>query len=454
MLAISSYFRRRKTGKAEGKSHYHDVVLGLTNGMAVPDLLRLCILLGLRDRAVALADSYQGEICSLDMLRLALLRGDFSLAGAVVRTQLKRSKPKAEWANEIATLVAPVDSVLVHELACMYPRKIICAAAVRQQTGHEIDWPVGLFPKSARLGPDGLLLECNSRTEKLSKLEIFNRYLSYFGLSGYSAPLFDYSYPDNCKFYGVNSTSAVRRDVGGPLVTVIITVNNCAPYVRCAIVSLLNQTYKSIEILVIDDASTDGTAEIVEQDFADNPKVRVIRLARNVGTYRAKNIGLSEAKGEYVAFQDGDDWSHPQRIETSVRELNKNTNLVFVSHLYVRISQEGNFYSPRVWPLTRWTPNSVLFRRTALNAFDLKFDSVRFGGDSEFAGRLKVIFGESAHVKIRKPLMFALHRPNSLMSASATGLDKNGYSRLRVDYQQEWSERLVDYAARDLGLKL
>lgn len=66
--------------------------------------------------------------------------------------------------------------------------------------------------------------------------------------------------------------------------------------------------------------------------------------------------------------------------------------------------------------------------------------------------RMKVIFGERAHLKIRKPLMYALHRPDSLMSASATGLDRNGYSKARTDYQQIWSERLIAYAARELDV--
>jgi len=96
-------------------------------------------------------------------------------------------------------------------------------------------------------------------------------------------------------------------------VTVVICVYNAGDYFRHSLQSVLDQTYRSLEILVIDDGSTDGCIDTVS-DLLQDPRVRLIRQ-ENQGKSAALNRALESLKGEYYAIQDADDLSHPERME-------------------------------------------------------------------------------------------------------------------------------------------
>lgn len=102
------------------------------------------------------------------------------------------------------------------------------------------------------------------------------------------------------------------------MVTVIIPVYNGEKFIEEAIISVLNQTYKDMEVLVIDDGSEDGTSEIVKKY---EPKVKYIYQS-NKGPSAARNLGMDLAKGEYLAFLDADDTYEPTKIEKQVMILN------------------------------------------------------------------------------------------------------------------------------------
>ena len=98
--------------------------------------------------------------------------------------------------------------------------------------------------------------------------------------------------------------------------SVIIPLYNKAPYIRKALESVLAQTYADYELIIIDDGSTDESAEIAEailQDPASSPN-RLIRQA-NSGVSAARNNGVAQASGEYIAFLDADDWWEPTYLE-------------------------------------------------------------------------------------------------------------------------------------------
>ncbi|MES2006543.1 MAG: glycosyltransferase family 2 protein [Patescibacteria group bacterium] len=112
-----------------------------------------------------------------------------------------------------------------------------------------------------------------------------------------------------------------------PLTSVIIPTHNDAAYIEVAIRSILNQTYKNLEILVVDDGSTDTTAEVVKKIATEDARVEYLKLPfedphrigfRGVNVnagYAARNFGFKHAKGEWITFQDADDASLRNRIE-------------------------------------------------------------------------------------------------------------------------------------------
>lgn len=99
-----------------------------------------------------------------------------------------------------------------------------------------------------------------------------------------------------------------------PLVSVIVPVYNVAPYVRECLKSIAAQTYENIEVIVVDDGSTDGSGALCDAFAAHEPKARVVHKA-NGGLSDARNAGLREARGEWVAFVDSDDYVSPVFVE-------------------------------------------------------------------------------------------------------------------------------------------
>lgn len=95
---------------------------------------------------------------------------------------------------------------------------------------------------------------------------------------------------------------------GLPKVSVIVPVFNCEKYLSRCIDSLLNQSLKNIEIIIVDDYSTDATTTIAKQYASNNFNVIFHKNAKNMGTGYSRNIGFNLSKGEYVAFLDADDW--------------------------------------------------------------------------------------------------------------------------------------------------
>lgn len=141
------------------------------------------------------------------------------------------------------------------------------------------------------------------------------------------------------------------------LVSVVITNYNHAQYIEACLDSIKNQTYKNIEIIIIDDASTDNSVEVINK-WIDNNKnslakqdlVTCISLPRNSGFAGAVSLGFFLARGEFIACQDSDDLSHPERIEMQVKFLKENPAILVSGTNY--LSFEDNYFNPQ--PAGNW----------------------------------------------------------------------------------------------------
>ena len=112
------------------------------------------------------------------------------------------------------------------------------------------------------------------------------------------------------------------------LVSVVIPAYNREKTIREAVESVLEQSYTNLEVIIVDDCSTDRTVENVESIPDD--RVIIIRCKENGGACRARNIGIENAKGEYIAFHDSDDIWHADKLEKSMYYLKKeNVDFVF-----------------------------------------------------------------------------------------------------------------------------
>jgi len=114
-----------------------------------------------------------------------------------------------------------------------------------------------------------------------------------------------------------------------PLVTVIIPTCNRDQYIKQAIDSILNQTYKNTELIIIDDGSKDNTSEVLKKYDTYN-NINIIALSHNTGVANARNLGLKEAKGDYIAFLDSDDFWEKNKIELQLNEFDKDNSMGLV----------------------------------------------------------------------------------------------------------------------------
>lgn len=112
------------------------------------------------------------------------------------------------------------------------------------------------------------------------------------------------------------------------LVSIIMPMYNSKEYIEDAIKSVECQTYQHYELIIIDDASTDGSSMIAEKFCYKNNKIKLIKLKENVGAARARNIGIRKAEGEYLAFLDSDDIFLNNKIQSQIEYIKK-TNCGF-----------------------------------------------------------------------------------------------------------------------------
>ena len=126
------------------------------------------------------------------------------------------------------------------------------------------------------------------------------------------------------------------------MISVIVPIYNVEEYLPACIESIINQTYRNLEVLLVDDGSTDNSGKICD-DYAEKDKRCIVIHQQNKGLSGARNTGLDNAKGEYISFIDGDDYIHPQMLEILYKEIEKeNCDFAMISHKKVFNKLEQN----------------------------------------------------------------------------------------------------------------
>lgn len=134
----------------------------------------------------------------------------------------------------------------------------------------------------------------------------------------------------------------------GELVSVIIPAFNRAHTIKRAIDSVRGQSYKNIEVIVVDDCSTDGTIECVQKWYGDADWLLYVINDENVGAAASRNIGVQYAHGDYIAFQDSDDEWMPDKLECQMRLMDKSPDDVGMIYCCMERRMGEEVYD--VWP--------------------------------------------------------------------------------------------------------
>ena len=131
-----------------------------------------------------------------------------------------------------------------------------------------------------------------------------------------------------------------------PLVSIIMPVFNSEKYLKKAIESILNQTYENIELIIIDDNSSDGSIDIINS--FNSKKIKFFQNQKNMGVSAARNKAIDLSNGKYLALMDSDDISFIYRIEKQVNFLEKNSDYGLIGGHYERFSEVGFFKKKKI----------------------------------------------------------------------------------------------------------
>ena len=222
-----------------------------------------------------------------------------------------------------------------------------------------------------------------------------------------------------------------------PKVSVITPAYKAARYIGQAIESVQAQTLTDWEMIIVDDASPDETAEVVKR-YLDDPRIKLIRSERNRGNGGARNLALEVAQGEWIAVLDADDWFARERLENLWQFAQEKGTLV-VADLQLQIDDEGKTYGvafphhlkPPTKP-TRYTPHEYIYHHIPMKPFanreHIQQHNIRYpenmplGEDHIFQAQI-LLKGATLWVLPETSYLYRIH-PASMVSAHGHSIEK------------------------------
>ncbi len=266
-------------------------------------------------------------------------------------------------------------------------------------------------------------------------------------------------------------------------VSAIVTVHNRATMIEAAIASLVCQKVERLEIIVVDDGSTDNSVEVIEA-FSD-PRIRLLRHDRNRGIPAARNTGLEAARGDYIAWLDSDDLARPDRLAKQARFLDANRHVAMIGSSAGRISRRGKAKSSARVPLfdhddlraqllfrSAFQQSSIFGRAEILKAYPYRLEFpvcedvdmfIRLSNDHIVANLPQVLIDrrlhagqtvhqESALIRERKRALFRTSLAWLGIDAGEADLDRHvslgnlkaeAIDRPMLEWSEHWLLRLV-----------
>jgi glycosyltransferase involved in cell wall biosynthesis/2-polyprenyl-3-methyl-5-hydroxy-6-metoxy-1,4-benzoquinol methylase len=186
------------------------------------------------------------------------------------------------------------------------------------------------------------------------------------------------------------SNNSVEKN-GKPKVSVIMSVYNGEKYLREAIESILNQTFTDFEFVIVNDGSTDNSLEILKS--YDDERIRVINNEKNIGLTKSLNKALKVARGEYIARQDADDVSLPDRFEEQMKYFERYPEVALLGTSIYLIDENGKIVGKRIvlakpsikdlFKGNQFNHGSVMFKKEVINQLGGYNELIRYSQDYE-----------------------------------------------------------------------
>lgn len=243
-------------------------------------------------------------------------------------------------------------------------------------------------------------------------------------------------------------------------ISVVMTAYNTGHLIEAAVESVLGQSHPNLELIVVDDASSDDTVRRLRNIKYNDNRLKIFTSEANHGTYWSKNWGILHATGDYIATHDSDDTSDPERLMMQLGALKANPNAVACTARWRRVDGTGQEVEID-GRSERMAAISLMFDRKRVTEQAGFYDSVRISADTEFITRLEHVFGKKQVLHLRHHLYTGLLRDDSLTRGKGSGFkwestEGKGYRRElsgdRADYHQAFHEWHNDPAVQDLKI--
>lgn len=220
------------------------------------------------------------------------------------------------------------------------------------------------------------------------------------------------------------------NETSRPLISVVMPLHNALPFLDDSVASILNQSFTDFELVILDDASTDGSSEAIKAWARKDHRIRIHRSESCLGLARSSNFVVGHSQCAIIARMDADDVSHPDRLSCQFEVLQSRPEVVAVGTLCVGINSEGRVVRPRDrWRLVRrsqYVPfphGSVMFRRTAFDSIGGYRNELLAGEDQDLFSRLTT----AGRVVTLSDVLYRYryHEANTTLFNSAQAIGKN-----------------------------
>ncbi|ERL64349.1 glycosyltransferase family 2 protein [Schleiferilactobacillus shenzhenensis] len=219
-----------------------------------------------------------------------------------------------------------------------------------------------------------------------------------------------------------------------PLISIIVPAYNLDGLLNRSVQALLQQTYRNIEVLIMDDGSTDDTYQIATEFARLDDRVRVLQMPANVGISRTRNAGMAAARGDFLTFSDGDDWTEPTQMAWYMDRFAKHPEAAMVAcgfvieptgrrnksrkHGIVDQKEMLNLVAKPSGPIRGYTWNKC-YRTDIIQDHHLTFDAdVKLMEDALFNTRY-CMYGDQFYIE-NTPLYHYVQREGSAIHAGVT----------------------------------
>lgn len=265
--------------------------------------------------------------------------------------------------------------------------------------------------------PDLYLALANTEINVQEKVTLINEAYAIYDLAGITFS------QDQLDYDAMIMKEENTQYVDGPKVSVILPAYKAEDGIQIAIESILGQTWRNLELLIVDDCSPDQTYKVMERYAKQDKRIKLFQTPQNSGPYVARNIALQAATGEFVTVNDADDWSHHDKLRIQIEHLLKHPQILANTSEQARLTEDVQFYrrgNPGKYIFSNMS--SFLFRREIVMEKLGFWDTVRFAADGEFVRRFNRQFGEESIEHLQTgPLSFPRQSVSSLTSSSAFG---------------------------------